>query len=289
MLDAQRNTSENGVEPAHNVVYTSPNLTADVMTQPVSPQPTPGYHQSPPSTVMVVPVRRTNDPMLVQNQIKWRTSCIRSGLLQGICGFLSLALGIVSIGLHCQFYDTGLPIWAGFLIIFSASMGVSASRHPSHLCLITMYMIFSFFGIMCGVTLTALYCTAAIMETQTEYDSPYTACVAVDAVLSFVGIIVILSSAWGFAVSSKKAREDDQTDSLVNRRTYYISSVGNTNYGIVNTMNTEDSSPPPYMPYQTDSFQVPGQIAAYGAYGLPPSYQASSEMDKNKAQGNIEH
>lgn len=116
MSDAQRNTSENGVEPAHNVVFTTPNLTADVITQPVSPQPTPGYHQSPSSTVMVVPVRSTNDPMLVQSQIKWKTSCNRSGLLQGICGFLSLALGIVSIGLDCQFSEAGLPIWTGFWV-----------------------------------------------------------------------------------------------------------------------------------------------------------------------------
>ena len=34
-----------------------------------------------------------------------------------------------------------------------------------------MYMIFSFFGIMCGVTLIAVYCTAAIKETQNEYVS----------------------------------------------------------------------------------------------------------------------
>ena len=43
----------------------------------------------------------------------------------------------------------------------------------------------------------------------------------------------------------------------------------------------------------SDSFQVPGQIADYGAYGLPqelpPAYQVISEEDKHKAQGNIEH
>lgn len=52
-------------------------------------------------------------------------------------------------------------------------------------------------------------------------DSAYTACVVVDAVLSFVGFIVILSSAWGFAVSSRKAREDEN-DSLVVSRTLQI-------------------------------------------------------------------
>ena len=76
----------------------------------------------------VIPTVQQTHPTRTYCNETWKVSCKRNALVQGVSGFLCIALGFISVGMECVYSDTGIAIWSGvwvrlntFLLNYEAS------------------------------------------------------------------------------------------------------------------------------------------------------------------------
>lgn len=104
-------------EPVHQdapIVTSGQGICArDTLPEPLTSPPS--YQEL--AVSAVIPTIQQTQP--TSYNATWNVSCKRNALVQGVCGFLCIALGFVSVGMECVYSDTGIAIWSGVWVRLS--------------------------------------------------------------------------------------------------------------------------------------------------------------------------
>jgi len=82
------------------------------------------------------------------------------GIIQVLCGLLSMALGVGAICTWASGYYIAYGIWCGFLFTVTGGIAIGAARHKNT-CLIMTTMVLSIMSVFCGIVQFSLGVVAA--------------------------------------------------------------------------------------------------------------------------------